>query len=61
MNAKRNVKRAVQDELSTIPGATVIVTPMGGVKVKRIAGDFTVFLSSRTQPPLFKHQYPVHP
>merc|ERR1712098_62650 len=36
-NAKRNKKTAVIDELSTIPGAKVIVTPTGTVKVKRKA------------------------
>ena len=39
-NFAKNVKKSVRDELSTIPGATVIVHPSGDVKLKRSAGQF---------------------
>jgi len=35
----RNIKKSVRDELSTIPGSTVIVHPSGHVKVKRDAAE----------------------
>jgi len=37
VNANRNKRPTVVDELSTIPGATVSVNIAGGVKVKRVA------------------------
>merc|ERR1711973_886084 len=36
LNAHRNVRKAVKDELSTIPGATVTVTSDGAAKIKRV-------------------------
>lgn len=38
-NFAKNVKKSVRDELSTIPGATVIVHPSGDVKLKRSADE----------------------
>ena len=32
-------RKPVSDELSTIPGATVTVTPSGKVTVKRVVGN----------------------
>jgi hypothetical protein len=36
--AKEKKRTWVEDELSTLPGATVTVTPFGNVRVKRKAG-----------------------
>jgi hypothetical protein len=37
---KEKQKRTwVEDELSTVPGATVTVSPYGTVRIKRKAGD----------------------
>ena len=41
----RNIKKSVRDELSTIPGSTVIVHPSGHVKVKRDAGIISLWFS----------------
>ncbi len=38
--AKEKKRTWVEDELSTLPGATVTVTPFGNVRVKRKAGQY---------------------
>ena len=41
-----NNRAPVEDELSTIPGATVIVHQSGAVTVKRVAGNHFLLLNS---------------